>query len=138
MFSRHRPTQALFVWLAFVAIGLSAFAPMVSQLLIVPAIGQQTIGLDAMADMGPYCHGHAPTASTPAVSDRDANHGGMPMEACGYCSFMAHHPVVATVPVILMRPPALLAAAAQDTLPLRALFAPWLFDAAPRGPPIGT
>lgn len=118
-----RTWRRWFGWLAFVAVGLLSFAPLVSELRASVLDG---IAIDA------WCEGHDGLVHHP-----DKAHAGL-LDACGYCSFLAHHPVLPGLPAILMRAPAGLP---PDRLPLPItprLFTPWLLDVAPRGPPTGT
>ena len=138
MRQRHRPTLRLLTWLAFVAMGLASFTPVVSQVKMAHAMAGGMSNMDAMADMPADCMGHMEHASPAIAPGHDTGHGGMPMEACGYCSFLAHHPGLPAVPVVLMRAPALVAEATPSALPTRPQLTPWFFDAAPRGPPVLT
>lgn len=124
---RHLPTQRLFAWLALVAMGLAALAPVVSQLCMRPSAHMamsMPMPMDDMA-MGSWCEGHA----------QPPDHGGMVMDACAYCAFLAHHYGLPSVPVVVMRPPVGLAQATLPPLPAPRLALPGFFDAAPRGPP---
>ncbi|GAA0903604.1 DUF2946 domain-containing protein [Rothia nasimurium] len=114
--SGKRTWRSWFGWLAFVAAGLLSIAPVVSEL--------RAATIDEVVD-GAWCepdhHG-------------DRHHAGL-LDACGYCSFLAHHPLLPGLAVALMRPPAT-DIRAPGPLPVspRPLL-PWLRDIAPRGPP---
>lgn len=123
MFRRLRPSLRAFAWLAFVAMGLAAFVPVVSQVLRPPA---------ALVSGG--CEGHMGRVHEGQPMPPD--HGTAPMDACGYCAFMAHHPGLPTVPVVVMRPPALGPEVTPEAVPQRLTVAVPLLDAAPRGPPL--
>jgi hypothetical protein len=140
MRTRNRPYQRLIVWLAFVAMGLASLMPVISQLNMAHAMaaaeGMQ--GMGDMAAMGPDCPGHMAHAAAPSKADHPDQHGAAPLDACGYCSFMAHFAGLPPVPVVVTRPPQPTVVAPLATFSTRARIAPWLLDAAPRGPPILT
>lgn len=93
-------------WLAFFAIWLTLVAPVVSQ--VVAAVGSP-----AMASASPACAEHLGHAVPPATPHPSVP----PTDRCGYCTLVAHSPVViaaAWLPLLLPRtaylPPALPAA----------------------------
>ena len=116
----ERTWRRWFGWLAFVAAGLLSFAPVVSEL--------RSSVLDGFA-LDAWCEGHDGLTHHPGKA-----HPGL-LDACGYCSFLAHHPLLPGIPVVLMRAPVGLA---PDRLTLPAPprpSMPWMLDVAPRGPP---
>lgn len=137
MRSRHDPFQRLFVWLAFAALGLASLMPVVSQLAVTHPMAMGG-GMPAMADMAEMvadCHGHIAHGTEPPHSD---GHGSVPMDACGYCSLLAHFGGLPPLPVVVMRPPFPAADAPLALFSTRPHVALWLLDAAPRGPPLLT
>lgn len=134
MRARHRPIQRLFVWLAFLAMGLASLMPVASQLAMSHpmAMGAGMSAMDDMAGIGADCPGHMAQAEEPPHAD---GHDRSPMDACGYCSFLAHFGGLSPLPVVVTRPPLPAADAPLAPFSIRPRVAPWLLDAAPRGPP---
>lgn len=117
--SHRRILRSCFTWLAFLAIGLTIVAPLVSRTLTSVATSSPHADCEDM---------HAPMP--PGATDHD----GMAMEACGYCGLLGHSPWLASIawlPNLL--PPSATRAPALPT----AAELPQRFDltAAPRGPP---
>ncbi|MBB3226448.1 hypothetical protein FHW69_001038 [Luteibacter sp. Sphag1AF] len=139
MRTRNRPYQRIFVWLAFVAMGLASLMPVVSQLNMAHAMPAAKVmqGIGGMPDMGPDCSGHMAHAIVPAAQapTHPNQHVAAPLDACGYCSFLAHFAGMPPLPVMVMRPPLPAAETPLAAFSTRARMAPWLLDAAPRGPP---
>jgi hypothetical protein len=126
----HRPLA----WIALFAIALASIVPSVQQLLAAysthdaPAMAMDMAHADHA--MGAMQHG--------VGADDPCTHGSPasdPWHKCGYCDFLAHAPVLASVPIV-----ALLAAplppVALVEAPTRSLDATRHLVAQPRGPPI--
>ncbi|MGV2287774.1 DUF2946 domain-containing protein [Trinickia sp. YCB016] len=90
----HRLSRKLTAWLGIFAIWLTVLGPLVSQVearashMEMPVCG---------ADSGAHAdHGH-PSGKQ---AGQHAQHG-LHLDACGYCSLLAHSPALGTVPPVL-------------------------------------
>jgi hypothetical protein len=131
---RNACTQRTLAWIALFAIALVSIVPSVQQLLAVHAMrAGSAIAMDVAHD------GHAMGAMQHGVGvDDPCSHGspdGDPWHKCGYCDFLAHAPVLASVPLVALLatplPPVSLVAP-----PARPVDATRHLVAQPRGPPI--
>ena len=131
---RNVRTQRPLAWIALFAIALVSIVPSVQQLLAARAASAP---MAATADVAHA--GHAMGAMQHGVgADDPCPHGtpaGDPWHKCGYCDFLAHAPVLASVPLVApiatpLPPVPLLAA------PTRSFDATRRLVAQPRGPPV--
>ena len=134
-----RKISAVFVWLAFVAIGLTVVAPVVSRTLAAAAVSAAHTAPHSMHMTGQMPAGHEPPHAQALQSahqhdSEQPGDGGMLMEQCGYCGLLGHSPllmVIVWLPNLLTPPrpyvpvpPTLHRGPDRSTL-----------TAAPRGPP---
>lgn len=129
---RTRKIRVLFAWLALLALGLAIVAPVVSRTLTGVHAGSAH-GAHHEMDMSAQMHvddAHAQHEHDQTSSD----HTGMPMEACGYCSLLGHHPLL----IVIVWLPGLLPQATPHLLALPSAHRDSehsTLTAAPRGPP---
>jgi hypothetical protein len=85
-----RPSRKLTAWLGIVAIWLMTLGPLASQLeMRASRMDMPVCGADSDAHVQ---HGDQ--------AGQHAQHG-LHLDACGYCSFLAHSPALGTVPPVL-------------------------------------